>query len=265
MARQIYLYLAGATLSGLVACGGLPEPTASLATAPLNDTGVSGCRAPEITAQTCPQSSSPGQDAEQGRDAEARMGTLAKSGGGNAGFDFTKIGANGQPLADQTKSWQATGGEGSLWRCVRDNHTGLLWETKSSQVGDLHYGGDTYSWYSANTTTNGGRAGGQDLGSCGHAPCDTQGFIKQVNTEKLCGSTNWRLPSPVELLSIVDQSQINPPVDTHYFPNLSFNAHWTNQTHAQRLDAAWYVYFTAGDNGVIAKTSLANALLVSGP
>lgn len=254
-------------LSGATGCGGLPEPSVVTASAPLNDTGVNACRGPATTAQTCPQATSIGQDAEQGRDAQARAGTLAKVGGGRAGFDFTKLGASGQVLSQQQQPWQATGseGQGTRWHCVRDNHTGLTWEVKSSETSDLHYGSDLFSWYNTDSATNGGQAGGQDRGTCSHAPCDTQGFIQQVNTQKLCGLNNWRLPSPVELLSIVDQSQINPPVDTHYFPNLSFNAHWTNQSHARTLDAAWYVYFTAGDNGVIAKTSVANVLLVSGP
>ncbi|HMW49814.1 MAG TPA: DUF1566 domain-containing protein, partial [Cellvibrionaceae bacterium] len=233
--------------------------------APLNDTGVSQCRsADELT--KCPQNNNARQDAEQGRDAEALAGRLSKVGGGVAGFDFTKLAMNGLPLARQNQTWQVNGSEsaGTRWFCVKDNHTGLIWEVKSNTEGDLHYSGDTFSWYNPDTKINAGNPGGQNLGFCHQAPCDTWGFIARVNSEKLCGRSNWRLPTAVELLSIIDQSQINPPVDTQYFPNLSFNAHWSSQTHAERLNAAWYVYFTAGDNGAIAKTSVANALLVSG-
>lgn len=249
----------------LTACTGKPTAFDPPPSAPLNDTGISQCRA-EGESKTCPHTSAPNQDAEQGRDAQARAGTLAKIGGGVAGFDFSKIAKNGQVLSVQNQTWQADGNEalGTLWHCVKDNYTGLLWEVKSPIETNLHYSADTFSWYTPDTTRNGGDAGGVDKGFCNQPPCDTQGFILRVNSEKLCGKTNWRLPSPGELLSIIDQSQINPPVDTNYFPNVSFNAHWTHQTHAQRSNAAWYVYFTAGDNGVIAKTSVANVLLVSG-
>lgn len=249
----------------LTACTGKPTAFDPPASAPLNDTGISQCRA-EGESKTCPHTNAPNQDAEQGRDAQARAGTLAKIGGGVAGFDFSKIAKNGQVLSVQNQTWQADGNEalGTLWHCVKDNYTGLLWEVKSPIETNLHYSADTFSWYTPDTTRNGGDAGGVDKGFCNQPPCDTQGFILRVNSEKLCGKTNWRLPSPGELLSIIDQSQINPPVDTNYFPNVSFNAHWTHQTHAQRSNAAWYVYFTAGDNGVIAKTSVANVLLVSG-
>ena len=248
----------------LFACGGTPVVIDPPPTAPLNDTGVNQCRTADESI-SCPTQGNSHQDADQGRDAQARAGRLTKIGGGVAGFDFTKLAINGQPLPQQNQAWQFNGSEtaGTRWFCVKDNHTGLVWEVKTNQEGDLHYSGDTFSWYNPDAK-NPGNPGGQNLGVCQQAPCDTQGFITRVNNEKLCGRSNWRLPTPVELLSIIDQSQINPPVDTGYFPNLSFNAHWTNQTHAERLDAAWYVYFTAGDNGVIAKTSVANVLLVSG-
>ena len=40
----------------------------------------------------------PRQDGDFGRDALARAGQLTKIGGGEAGFDFTKISNSGQPF-----------------------------------------------------------------------------------------------------------------------------------------------------------------------
>lgn len=263
MRTQLLTLIAAAALS---ACGGNTVKFTPPASNPLNDTGVTQCRTGTETIGQCEHLGAQGQDAQYGRDAQVLKGNLIKLGGGNAGFDFTKIAQNGEKLAIQNQAWQLNGSEaqGTVWHCVQDNHTGLLWEVKSSEETSLHFGADTFSWYEPNAQRNGGQAGGQDLGMCNQKPCDTASFIQRVNQEKLCGKNNWRLPTPGELLSIIDQSQTNPAVDSHYFPNLSFNAHWTAQTHAERTDAAWYVYFTAGDNGVIAKTSVANILVVSG-
>lgn len=252
--------------AGLNACGGTTVKLTPPASNPLNDTGVTQCRTGIGDIGQCERLGAQGQDAQYGRDAHVLKAVLFKQGGGTAGFDFTKIGHKGEKLTIQNQAWQESGNEalGTRWDCVQDNHTGLVWEVKSSEPTSLHYDGDTFSWYAPNDARNGGVPGGQDLGNCNQKPCDSEHFIQRINQEKLCGKNNWRLPTPGELLSIIDQSQTNPAVDTHYFPNLSFNAHWTAQTHAERTDAAWYVYFTAGDNGVIAKTSVANILVVSG-
>ncbi len=261
-ARMLFL-VTGCALLGAACGGAFLEPPKPMAWGPLNDTGVTRCRAPDAGDTLC--ASAPGQDAHAGRDALAAAGQLTKTGNGPGGFDFTKLGASGLPLGVQNQPWAKNGTEaaGTIWHCVRDNHTGLVWEVKTNTASDLHYGQNTYSWYSSDMATNGLVMGSQNGGVCSQSACDTQAFAQQVNTEKLCGLSNWRLPSPVELLSIVDQRRINPPVDTAFFPNLSFNAYWTNQTQAQYADAAWYVYFTAGDNGVIAKKGVANVLLVS--
>jgi len=86
--------------------------------AALNDTGVTGCTDFTNLNQPCPVATLPNQDADQGRDADARNGLLTKAGFGEAGFDFTKLDGNGAALPDNT----------AAWNCIKDNVTGLTWE-----------------------------------------------------------------------------------------------------------------------------------------
>lgn len=234
----------------VIACGGSTSPTQKPLQA-LNDTGVGECLSADWVGITCEAT---GQDGEQGRDAKARDAVLVKIGAGASGFDFTKLNMAGQPLPDTADDWQ----------CVRDNLTQHVWQVKSASASSPHYVNNTYSWYDANPATNGGNAGAQNLGSCVGSQCDTADYIAQMNTAwHWCGLSNWRLPTINELLSIADQSQINPPLDTRYFPYNSLNAHWTSQTVAFNPELAWYVYFTAAGNGNINKSALANIRLVS--
>ncbi len=68
-------------------------------TGKLNDTGITICGNDGTNNSVCPVAGYPGQDAEYGRDAQALAGTLQKVGGGHAGFDFTKLDSEGNPLA----------------------------------------------------------------------------------------------------------------------------------------------------------------------
>lgn len=257
-----------ALMVALSACGSSNGPGHSKQSyGQLNDTGVTECLTPDSDASTCPEPSAPGQDAEFGRDALASAGELKKVGSGRAGFDFTKLGRDGSAISIQDQNWQSDGSEdsGTSWRCVQDNATGLVWEIKETDTDTPQYFGHTYSWYDPNPETNGGDAGAQNMGQCaGLERCDTAAYIEYANeTEQLCGRQNWRLPSVNELLSIADQSLVNPPLDPLFFPNPNLNAHWTFQTVAFQPELAWYIYFTGADNGNINKSNRAFIRLVN--
>lgn len=262
-----YLHLATAAAGWLLlaSCGGTKNsPGSDLPLSPLNDTGITLCSSgPEGSAVRCPQPEYPGQDAEYGRDAQAN---LSKVGGGNAGFDFTKLDSRGIPLANQTMTWDQEGSEqvGSRWSCVMDNVTGLTWEVKHADLNSVQYFQHKYSWFN-DDTRNGGSPGSLEGGQCvGLTQCNTKDYLAYINTElKLCGSAQWRLPTINELLSIVDHSKVAPPLDTFYFPNASTDAHWSSQTVAHQPDYAWYVYFTAGGNSPLAKFAGGHILLVN--
>lgn len=207
----------------------------------LNDTGIQtyGNASPNVL--TSEPADYPSQDASHGRDAAAKAGTLVKVGGGNAGFDFTKIDASGNALPANA----------STWSCVRDNVTGLFWEVKTDD-GGLHDKDWTYTWYNSTVVNNGGSAGTASGGSCGGtvaAGCDTEKFAAAVNANGLCGVTDWRLPSRQELLTILDNSRINPSprIDTNYFPNTKSSPFWSSSPDAHGSGYAWYVSFNYGD------------------
>ena len=237
----------------LINCSGRSAPTAEQpAITTLNDTGVKICLSANWEVEPCDNSALSQQDGAHGRDARAEGSLLVKSGGGSAGFDFTKLANDGSPLAI----------DASEWACVRDNVTGLIWEAKSADSQAVNYKRHTYTWYEP-SLNNGGVAGVINGGTCAIASCDTQAYQEHFNNEAICGISHWRLPTVSELLSIADQSQANPPLDTQYFPQSDFNAHWTRQTVAGEPDFAWYVYFTAAGNGKIAKDTVARIRLVA--
>lgn len=213
----------------------------------LNDTGINLCADNDNNNLECPVDGFAGSDAEHGRDASARAGTLDKIGNGEAGFDFSKIGSNGQVLATQNIAWDDNGSEaaGSKWSCVRDNVTGLIWEVKVND-GGLHDKAHTYSWYNADTSSNGGYAGMQNGGQCSGSECDTAGFLQSVNQQGLCGAKDWRIPTELELLGIVHNGRENPAIDTGYFPNTPSTSFWSSSPTAINSDYAGSVEFKSG-------------------
>ncbi len=66
-------------------------------------------------------------------------------------------------------------------------------------------------------------------------------------SSSLAGHVDWRLPSYVELFSIVDPSTFNPSINGSVFPSTPADYSWTSTLHAGSSDYAWAVDFTSGD------------------
>jgi hypothetical protein len=64
-------------------------------------------------------------------------------------------------------------------------------------------------------------------------------------TLSLGGSTGWRLPTLVELSSLVDSAAENPAINTSAFPRVLFDSFWTSSSYAG-APAAWIVGFSTG-------------------
>ncbi|TDO99937.1 PKD domain-containing protein [Marinomonas balearica] len=229
-------------------------PVVVEATGKLNDTGITwggdynegnGYR----NNDDCSSNIDAKQDCHQGRDALAAAGQLSKIGGGSAGFDFTKLDSNGNDLSANSAQWD----------CVRDNVTGLIWEVKTdannTRGDNLHDADDRYNWYNTDPNTNGGADGyADDDGNICYGYnvndensfCNTQAFVKRVNSAGLCGASDWRMPKKDELRSIVDYSRYNPAIDSDYFPNTHSSMYWSGSPFAFISRNAWNVYFNYG-------------------
>jgi hypothetical protein len=171
----------------------------------LNDTGITTCSDGTQNGLPCPATGHPGQDAQYGRDA-----TQNNASDGRAGFSFTKLNAQGNPLPSSATNWT----------CVRDNVTGFVWEVKTDD-GGLRDKDNAYTWYEPDNGKNGGSAGTQNGGACAGSDCDTHAYVQAVNDAGLCGHTDWRMPAREDLRSLVDHSVAypGPTIDQAYFPN----------------------------------------------
>lgn len=175
----------------------------------LNDTGMTACTDLTMATLACPIANLPNQDGDTGRDAAAAKGQLAKKGIGQAGFDFTKLGADGAELAASATDWS----------CVRDNVTGLTWEVPAATGLTSYENG--YTWYQPDPALNGGFAGLTEGAVCSGSVCNTDGFIRALNQAGHCGFKDWRLPTRRELFSLAVFSQPKS-IDLQAFPLLPY-------------------------------------------
>jgi hypothetical protein len=94
---------------------------------------------------------------------------------------------------------------------VTDLVTSLMWEKAPSA--------DTYIWSAAVT----------------HCPQLTLG-----------GYTDWRLPTFIELMSLVDFSASLPSINATYFPTMTGGLFWSATPVAGQNNFAWEVNFNNG-------------------
>jgi hypothetical protein len=75
-------------------------------------------------------------------------------------------------------------------------------------------------------------------------------------TLTLAGHSDWRLPSVIELASIVDLGQPNPTINPRYFPSTPSDFFWSASPLAGSSSYAWSVIF---GNGHTARSLVSNA------
>lgn len=231
---------------------------------PLNDSGVTGCATPTngspSNPDSCPQSGYPAQDAEIGRDAAASANTLVKVGSGIFGYDFTAIGNDGKPTFNQTLT--QLGYNLQPWACLRDNWTGLEWEVPTPYANaGLYDSGYQYTWYDPDSNTNGGQAGTEKGGPY---KMDTYHFVQAANTNKLCGYSDWRLPTAAEFRDLVNIGAPGTPNGpTPAIPNLGQGGFWT-ATPGQLGSRAVVISSLYGYDSFLPKNDFHYVLLVRG-
>ncbi len=238
-----------AALAGLLLLAGALAGTAQAQTGALNDTGQTSCYDASNAAVVCSDitasntSERPHQDARYGRDAAFAAGQFTKTGGGAAGFDFTRICWNGADEGTTTGPNQCTGTlvanttdtpsgtPATDWACTRDNVTGAVWSLQSQQA----------TW---NTATE------ANYPDAGH------------NTNSRCGFTDWRLPNRRELFGIVHMGASSPRIDTSYFPSAESARYWTSDASAPDPANAWVVNFSFGVTSASSKANTNRVRLV---
>ncbi len=106
-------------------------------------------------------------------------------------------------------------------RTVTDNVTGLMWQQEADN--------DIYNWYEATGSANIELNPGSVTDACGSL--------------SLAGYSDWRLPTTMELMSIVDYGKSMPSIDTSYFHNVNKKWYWTSSTHASDSSLAYDIIF----------------------
>jgi hypothetical protein len=68
-------------------------------------------------------------------------------------------------------------------------------------------------------------------------------------TLSAAGNDDWRLPTQIELVSLLDYSNMaagQPPIDSTVFPDTPLAAFWSSTKHAVSQTEAWTVYMDVG-------------------
>lgn len=242
-----------AAFAALLAAAGVAATPASWAAGfTLNDTGMTQCLDHHGgLSSDCAKS---GQDAAEGRDASD-----ANPDDGVAGFSFRKVCISGQMAGEGTcPADPRLGRDLNNWGCTYDSITGLTWETKTAD-GLRHDG--------RRTTTNRNKKDS----NFDDYNYDAMALIDATNREALCGATDWRLPDPLEFLSIVHYGRgaigaDGPFVDPTFFPNTRLAPSWTSTRSAENPKSAWAISLLDGSSREIKgyKFNFASPRLVHG-
>jgi Protein of unknown function (DUF1566)/Repeat of unknown function (DUF5648) len=126
--------------------------------------------------------------------------------------------------------------------CVRDEATGLVWEGK--ETSGVRGGAALFTHQGSNANT------------------DVSGYLAAVNASRLCGHSDWRLPTRQELLGIVDYSRDSGPLtNPTWFVNSAAVDYWTSDALSTNGGHAWSVNFgTSGGWSLAAERTMTKAV-----
>ena len=202
-----------ATVSSPVVAADVPEPVPALAS---------------VAAVASIEPVMPVANEDIKSDAAAAMVAVSES-------NFIKISDSGRALAENEAQWE----------CVQDKSNNLTWEVKKND-GGIRDRDHSYSWL---VRSNGKDRGVSNGGRCtGGVNCDTSSYVRALNEQKLCGYSDWRLPTREELETLVEynKAQNGVMIDSRFFPEAVPSWYWTASENPHSTDYAWYVLFQNG-------------------
>ena len=134
---------------------------------------------------------------------------------------FVKFDANGNALPDDATNWSM----------VKDQTTGLIWETKTDD-NSIHDKDNKYNFYYLN-----------------------EKFINRLNQNNFGGFSDWRIPEIAELNTLVSVQQNRPSINSQYFPKTSAYDYWTTTPHVNDTSQGWCVSFFHGNDSIQSRQS----------
>jgi hypothetical protein len=75
------------------------------------------------------------------------------------------------------------------------------------------------------------------------AGCTQAEAIAYCSNLTLAGHCDWRLPTRIELVSIVDYTKSSNTIDGTAFPNTPSATFWTSSPYAPQSGIAWHIHF----------------------
>ncbi|USD58890.1 DUF1566 domain-containing protein [Vibrio sp. SCSIO 43140] len=240
----------------------------------LNDTGVVSYYNGSTFTDPAPNSSYPGQDAEFGYDAE--FGTTVYDGA--AGFSWTKLDISGNALASSATNYECIRDNrtGLVWErkhasaalpavstddALRSLFTNDPVDAHPYSSANISYRANnyTYYWYNMDDNTNGGGDGvrGSDNANKPHSKynvsnicaypitsnakyCNTDDYIKHLNSEAFCGFQDWKVPAINELRSIINYRTTTADVgEVEYFDHMAAGTYISATPSANGTGQAW--------------------------
>lgn len=150
--------------------------------------------------------------------------------------------------------------------CVKDLSTGLMWEGKSSEPSSLNYWGRRLTHYTsfAELEKRGDKPGVYVTPTLGEIITETNvhRITYETNLSARCGFNDWRVPTRLELLTLVRPYVVGTAsIDARWFPLTDIGNYWTVDPGAHAGEAV-VVNFANGAAGVNDRTVPAALRLV---